>query len=53
MMPKNFYSLEKIFRERELLDEDTSELGDESNCHRQTSAAVARLVVTGGKLDKY
>lgn len=27
MMFKNFYSLVKIFRERELLDEDTSELG--------------------------
>jgi len=41
---KNVHSLEKIFGEREL-QEDTSELGDGSNCHRQTSGAVANLVV--------
>lgn len=45
MMLKNVYSLEKIFGESGLLDEDTLELGEGSNCHRQTSAAVAYLVV--------
>lgn len=45
MMLKHVYSLGKIFGERELLDEDTSELGDGSNCHRQTLPAVVHLVV--------
>lgn len=45
MMLRNIYSLEKIFGERELSDENTSELGDGSNSHRQTSAVVANFVV--------
>lgn len=43
----NVVCLEKTFGEREILDQNTSELRDGSDCHRQTSAVVAHIFEEG------
>lgn len=43
MVVNNVICLEKIFGERELLDQNTSELRDGSDRHKQTSAVAAHI----------